>query len=823
MPDRKRDEGLRRYRQKRDFAATPEPRGEPARTGEALGFVVQKHAARRLHYDFRLELDGVLKSWAVPKGPSLDPTQRRMAVHVEDHPLEYGGFEGTIPPGHYGAGEVIVWDRGTWTPLGDARAGYRDGKLKFRLDGRKLSGGWTLVRMHPREAERQEAWLLIKEHDAAARSEAEFSVVDALPDSVLAAGAAAANVPAMPAAAVPGELPKALKPALATLVDARPAGDWRYEIKFDGYRLLARVDGDDVRLFTRNGHDWSARLPALTAALRLLKLDRAWLDGEIVVLDERGVPDFQALQNAFDTGAQGLAAVRYYLFDLPWFAGRDWRAVPLAERRAMLRRLLVGAAEPLRFSEDFAAGAADLLDSACEMGLEGVIGKLADSPYPLGRSRNWIKLKCTRRQELVIGGYTDPQGARSGFGSLLLGVYDAAGALRYAGNVGTGFDAARLASLKAALDARVSERCPFAERPPVRHAHWVRPELVAEIAFAEWTQEGRVRQAVFKGLREDKPARAIRREEPAALASAAPAPAAPRAAVRISHPERVVDGTSHATKQDLVDYYRRVAPLLLPHLAGRPLALLRAPDGIDAPMFFQKHANARQLPFASALDAAFDPGHGAPLGIDSLDAVLGAAQMNVIEFHSWNASVGATERPDRVIFDLDPGEGVAWQQVVEGAQLVHALLDELGLRCFLKSSGGKGLHVVVPLTPKHDWATVKDFSHAVVRHLAGELRERFVAKSGPRNRVGRIFVDYLRNHRGATTVAAFSARARPGLPVSLPLSWEELPRLTTANLADIRTADTRLRAAASTWEDYPKQRQTLARALKTLGVAEATA
>jgi len=813
----KPDARLHRYRDKRDFKASPEPAGGPGPArSQALAFVVQKHAARRLHYDFRLELDGTLKSWAVPKGPSLDPKQRRMAVHVEDHPLDYAGFEGTIPPGHYGAGDVIVWDHGTWTPIGDAAAGYRDGKLKFVLHGRKLGGAWTLVRMSPREGERQESWLLIKERDEAARSAAEFDVTAALPDSVLADAA-----PALPAAAKPAPLPKTFRPALATLVDAQPKGNWSYEVKFDGYRLLARIDGDDVRLFTRNGNDWTARLSDLADAVRGLGLAPAWLDGEIVVQARNGVPDFQALQNAFDRGRQALAEVRYYVFDLPWYAGHDLRAVPLMQRRALLRNLLATrTGGRLCFSEDLAPGDADILEAACEMRLEGVIGKLADSPYPTGRSRQWIKLKCSRRQEFVIGGYTDPQGSREAFGALLLGVFDDAGALHYAGKVGTGFDAARLASVKARLDELGATGSPFAERTPYRNAHWVEPVVVAEVAFTEWTHDGRIRHPVFKGLRADKPAAAIRREAPASLEpDPRPPPSAPPRAerLRITNPDRVIDPASGATKRELVEYYQRVAALMLPHLAGRPLALLRAPDGIDGTTFFQKHADGRQLPGVRALDPAFDPSHAAPFGIDTPAALLGAAQMNVVEIHTWNGRAPDTEHPDRMIFDLDPGEGVAWAQVVEGAQLVQALLDELGLRCFLKGSGGKGLHVVVPLTPRDDWGFVKDFSHAVVRHLATHLRQRFVARSGPRNRVGRIFVDYLRNGRGATTVAAYSARARPGLPVSLPLAWDELPTLRDPAIADIRTPSARLEAAAMHWSAYGRTRQTLAHAAEMLG------
>ena len=877
------DHPLQRYRDKRDFQATPEPSGEHAACEPALRFVVQKHAARQLHYDFRLELDGTLKSWAVPKGPSLDPKARRMAVEVEDHPLDYAGFEGTIPAGHYGAGEVIVWDEGQWQPHGDARAGHAAGKLKFGLSGHKLQGDWTLVRMRARDGERQNAWLLIKERDAAARSEAEFSVVQALPASVkqpsaLASARAplrpAAKPAALPDAAEPAALPAALAPALATLVDAQPAGSgWRYEVKFDGYRLLARVERGAARLFTRNGHDWTAKLPALAHAVAGLGFDAAWLDGELVVMGEHGAPDFQALQNAFEN--HSLDAVRYYLFDLPFYAGHDLRAAPLVERRALLRATLAAATPQsvVRFSEDFAAEAADVLQAACRLHLEGVIGKRLDSAYPRGRSNAWIKLKCSQRQEFVIGGYTDPKGSRVGLGALLLGYYDDSDAngsndhgadeksahaprLRYAGNVGTGFPTRMLEPLTRRLAALGRDAPPFDEPTGQRGAHWVEPELVAEVSFAEWTAEGRVRHAVFKGLRVDKPPREIGREPhgvparasagkaaspgvaglalrsaPAAATattlgvtlgvaaklSAKAARAAASKAPRVTHPERVVDAISGHTKGELVAYYERVAKLMLPHLGQRPVALLRAPAGVGGASFFQKHADARELPGVRRLAPALDPGHEPLIAITSAAALVGVAQMNTIEIHTWNATARAIEKPDRLVFDLDPGEGVAWQQVVEAAHIVRDLLDALGLVSFLKTSGGKGLHLVLPLTPRHGWAAVKGFSQALVQHLAAHARERFVAVSGPRNRVGRIYVDYLRNGRGATTVAAYSVRARPGLPISLPLAWGELDRWDAQRPATIATPLARLEASADTWAGYAATRQTLSGAMKTLG------
>jgi bifunctional non-homologous end joining protein LigD len=869
---------LSHYWKKRDFGATPEPRGEVKRAGKALSFVIQKHAASRLHYDFRLELDGTLVSWAVPKGPSLDPKVKRMAVHVEDHPLSYGGFEGVIPQGQYGAGTVEVWDRGTWVPLGDPREGLRTGKLKFELHGEKLQGHWTLVRMHGRADERQEPWLLIKETDDEARPAAEYDVTEALPESVLskpaprpakkktAAGSAKKASPqGIPGKAVAAKLPLSLFPQLATLVDEPPEGEgWIYEVKFDGYRLLARIDGDDVRLFTRNGNNWTPRLKSLRDEVAKLGIASAWIDGEIVVLDAKGLPSFQALQGAFDSSATN--DIVFFAFDLPYFGGYDLRRVPQMERSELLRQALAGnASERVRFSEHFEGSGEKLRGDACKQGLEGLIGKRMDAPYTSSRSSAWVKLKCTKRQEFVIAGYTDPKGARAGFGSLLLAYHDKDGTLRYAGNVGTGFDDASLRALRKQLAALDTEKSPFEERPKGVKAHWVRPRLVAEVAFTEWTGDGRVRHGVFHGLRTDKDAQAITREEPKHTAAATPAKksaagksiakkaiakksaagksvvkksAAKKSAVKdtapkdssprdevggvsVSHGERVIDPKSKATKLDLVRYYERIAAHMLPHLVGRPVALVRGPAGIAGQLFFQKHGGKIRIPGIKELDPKYWPGHPAMLEIPKPQALVGAAQMNVIEIHTWNSTTKAIGKPDRFILDLDPGEGITWAQVVEATSLTKRLLDMLGLKSFLKTSGGKGLHVVVPLTPKWDYDQVKDFSQAIVTHLASTIPQLFVAKSGGRNRVGRIFVDYLRNGRGATTVAAFSARARPGLGVSVPLRWEELKKLEGANQWDIFTVHARLaKLRADPWKDYWTTRQTLDKAAKILHAAD---
>jgi bifunctional non-homologous end joining protein LigD len=835
---------LSTYRKKRDFRITSEPRGEVARPGKRLSFVIQKHAATRLHYDFRLELDGTLKSWAVPRGPSLDPRVRRMAVQTEDHPMSYASFEGVIPKGQYGAGTVIVWDRGTWEPVGDPREGYRKGKLKLDLHGEKIRGRWNLVRVRGREEERQQPWLLIKENDAEARPSAGYDVTEALPDSVIAGkkkaakpraapaktakvakqGKAARQVRAegggIPAAAVRAELPLALFPQLAVLVDAPPTGKgWVYEVKFDGYRLLARIDGGDVRLFTRNGNDWTSRMKPLRDEVRALGIASAWLDGEIVVMDKQGNPDFQSLQRAFDNART--ADIVFFVFDVPHFGGYDLRRVPLLERRKLLQEVL----EPrqsahVRYSEHFDAPVEQLLEGACRKGLEGLIGKRADAPYASTRSTSWIKLKCTRRQEFVIAGYTDPKGSRTGFGSLLLGVHDAEGRLVYAGNVGTGFDEALLRSLMAKLEALGTDKDPFHERPRSVKGHWVRPRLIAEVAFTEWTSDGRIRHPVFHGLRTDKDPQAITREPQVRGVDAKKPGKARQAAptgIRVSNPDRVIDPKSKATKLDLVRYYERIAPHMLPHLVGRPIALVRAPTGIGGELFFQKHGEKISIPGIRQLDRSYWPGHPAMLEVATRETLVGAAQMNVIELHTWNSTTADIAHPDRVIFDLDPGEGIEWQTLKQATALVKKMLDLLGLESFLKTSGGKGLHVVVPLAPWWDYGRVKDFSEALVQHMAATIPKLFVAKSGARNRVGRIFIDYLRNGKGATTIAAFSARARPGLGVSVPVAWKELPRLVAADQWNIANVHRRLqKLRADPWKDYWKTKQTLEDAARRL-------
>ncbi|QXI25630.1 DNA ligase D [Pseudomonas vanderleydeniana] len=819
---------LQEYQRKRDFNATPEPAGKSGRSraAHALQYCIQKHDASHLHYDFRLELDGTLKSWAIPKGPSLDPTVRRLAIHVEDHPLDYADFEGNIPEGHYGAGDVIVWDRGIWEPQGDPQEAYAKGKLRFRLRGEKLSGIWNLFRTHL--AGKKEQWMLVKSRDGQARSEADYSIVTALPDSVLSERTLVPRHPAplasaplksvarpTPALAVTS-LPQALQPQLATLVDSVPKGDWRYEVKFDGYRILARIDGDDVRLFTRNGHDWSAKMPRQVKALRALGLDSAWLDGEMVVMDGNGVADFQALQNAFDTDND--QQITYYLFDLLFLGNRDLRPLPLQNRRSTLAQLLEhNESERLKFSADFDQPVDALLDSACRLGLEGLIGKRADSPYVGRRSSDWIKLKCKQRQEFVVVGYTEPKGSRAAFGALLLALYDESGELRYAGKVGTGFSAITLLSIHARLKP-LETGTPAVSNPPTgseaRNVHWLKPQLLAEVAYAQMTREGVVRHSVFHGLREDKPAGGVdlERAQPASKAKQAPGK------LRLTHPDRVIDATTGTTKRQVAEYYAQWVDSLLPQLKDRPVALVRAPEGLRGELFFQKHAGQLHIP--KLLSYSKEQAGQAAMVINHVDSLLGAVQMNMLELHTWNATDKDFDKPDRFVLDLDPDPALPWKAMLEATQLTLALLDELGLKVFLKTSGGKGMHLVVPLTRRAGWAEVKDFSHALVEHMAGLFPDRFSAVSGPKNRIGRIFIDYLRNGRGATTVAAYSLRAREGLPVSVPIWREELAQLKGANQWNIGNLRERLAEVDDPWAGMASVRQSItARMRKQLGIA----
>jgi bifunctional non-homologous end joining protein LigD len=828
---------LETYRKKRDFSSTSEPAGGRARKmGDA--FVIQKHDATRLHYDFRLEMDGVLKSWAVAKGPSLIAGEKRLAVHVEDHPLEYGGFEGTIPKGEYGGGTVIVWDRGKWAPIGDARKGYAKGHLDFELSGEKLHGRWHLVRMHGKPGEKHENWLLIKGDDEFARSEGEPDILEEEPSSaktgrVIAEVAgeapgwssktgrirkkAKSAVPETPASAkttkavfvdagkVKGAkkapLPPFVEPMLATLTTSPPTGErWIHEIKFDGYRLQARVDVGRVKLLTRGGLDWTKKFgKPVVEALQKLPIATALIDGELVVETSAGASDFSALQADLSEGRSDRFA--FYAFDLLYLDGVDLRRLPLIERKKRLERLVAGGDGLIRYSSHFGENGDLVLRHACRLSLEGVVSKLRDGPYMSGRGKSWVKSKCSARQEFVVAGYAPSTTSRRAIGSLILGVYED-GVLHPVGRVGTGFTGAVAETLFVRLERLRASSSPFGaplSAEEGRQARFVRPELVAEVEFRAWTADGHLRHASFRGLRDDKPASDIVREHP----QAGSAPKPQQRTVKLTHADRVYWPDQGVTKEGLADYYAEAWRYMAPYVVGRPLALLRCPNGIAGETFFQKHAwkglNAK-------IDLVKDPAapSGEPLiSIHDLDGLLGLVQSAALEIHPWGSTLADWERPDTIIMDLDPGEDVAWTDVIAAAVEVRQRLRDAGLAAFVKTSGGKGLHVVSPLKPRADWPAVKVFTKGIADAMAADSPDRFVATIAKAKRRGKILIDYLRNQRGATAVCAYSTRARPGAAVSMPLAWEELgPAIGPAYFTVKNTPNRLASLAADAWKDF---------------------
>ncbi|HWK36994.1 DNA ligase D [Sphingomonas sp.] len=788
---------LARYNAKRDFAKTAEPAGTIA-PGAGHRFIVQKHDATRLHWDFRLEIDGVLKSWAVTRGPSLDPQEKRLAVRTEDHPLSYADFEGTIPKGEYGGGTVMLWDDGQWAPVAGKSARDLDkGHLHFRLEGQRMKGEWLLIRLKPRGKEKNENWLLRKIDDAAAGG------TDALVEEGLTSIATGRTMLEIAEGAKPRPAPrrKAAKPAtpparkrsraagkppafrpvqLATLVDDVPAGNgWLHEMKYDGYRALVAVGGGKARVFTRHGHDWTDRFAGIAAAAAALPVRSALIDGEAVAFKD-GKPDFSTLQAALSDGGGDLA---WFAFDLLEQDGEDLTALPQVERKDRLRALLDGAPDPLRYSEHVVGSGEALFAAMCQDGFEGVVSKRADAPYRADRTRAWLKAKCTRRQEFVVVGWTPSDKARRGFRALLLAVNGPDG-LVYAGKVGTGFDADTMIDLRERLDALAVDAPPVkAPRAAVRGAHWVKPDLVAEVAFAEFTADAVVRHASFVALREDKPADEVVAETPAA----APEPTA--LPVRISSPTRVIDPTSGLTKGGLADYYAAVAPILLPWLADRPISLVRCPLGRAKQCFFQKHDAGSFGDHVHHVDIREKDGSVEPyLYVTDLAGVLACVQMGTIEFHGWGSRVADVEKPDRMVFDLDPDEGLDFAEVKKAAEELKQQLADIGLTSYPMLSGGKGIHVVVPLKPQAEWPAVKSFAERFSRAIAETQPDRFTANMAKAKRKGRIFLDYLRNQRGSTAVLPYVVRARAGAPVAAPVSWSELKEIDKAGHFTARDA-----------------------------------
>lgn len=783
---------LQEYRRKRRFGETPEPDDE--RHGAAARrpiFVVQLHHASSRHYDFRLEADGVLKSWAVPKGPSLRVGEKRLAVEVEDHPLSYATFEGDIPEGHYGAGHVDIYDHGTWACDGDPLEAIAAGKVDFVLHGSRLKGGWKLVRTHMKGKQHQ--WLLIKREDEDARD------ADASPAARRHADARWAKRALALEHARNKPYAHDFKPQLTDHRDSAPNGEtWLHEIKWDGYRLLAGVRDGVVTLRSRNGLNWTEDFPEVVQAIEALPVTDLRLDGELVVLDAQGRSDFTALQKVIDGTAK--QPLRYVVFDMPGVASVDISRSPLVDRKALLKELLGKEPGTLAYSDHVIDHGPEVFEASGQAGFEGIISKRVDAPYLNARSRSWVKVKHENTDEFVVVGYTDPKGSRSGFGSLLMATPDKGG-LRYVGRVGTGFDDARLAALHRQLKALDTDKAAV-ELPthvPFKagSVHWVKPTLVAEVAFRGWAKEGLLRQASFKRLREDKAG--------TDLGAAGTADG-----VNISHPERVVFAKAKLTKGDVADYYRQMARWILPEVARRPLSLLRCPDGVDKPCFFQKHHGTGLGDAVEAIPLQQKSGREDYLYIEDAQGLLQLVQMNTLELHPWGATVDDPEHPDRLVFDLDPGEGVSWAAIKAAARDVRDRLQEIGLESFVRLSGGKGLHVVVPLKPKADWAQAKDFCESFAQAMAEHAPDRYVATMSKSKRNGVIFIDWLRNARGATSVCSWSLRARPSAGVAVPLRWEELGRVTAADAFPLPKALQRARKLKQNpWEGIDQIKQVL--------------
>ena len=895
---------LDKYNAKRDFGKTPEPKGKVPKRKIGNSFVIQKHDATRLHYDFRLELDGVLKSWAVTRGPSLVPGEKRLAVQTEDHPLAYGGFEGTIPKGQYGGGTVMLWDRGVWEPQGDPHKGLAKGHLAFSLNGEKLHGAWHLVRLKKRPQDRNENWLLIKSDDEWARTMDDADILEELPlsvdtgrsldeiatdrkgkiwqsnresdpapqprprqatarstkaastekpvsakKSVKKAAKATTTRPASKRRAAPrrgaadavkkASLPDFVEPCLATLVDDAPSGkQWLHEIKWDGYRLLGFVQRGKARLKTRNDKDYTNKFPGIATALGALDVTSAIVDGEAIVEDGNGHSSFSALQAALSRDHSGIADhAIFYAFDLLHLDGADLRELPLEARKERLAALVpAGERGRLRLSEHIDADGQAMIRNACRLGMEGIISKRRDRPYRSGRGTDWLKTKCTARQEFVIAGFTPSTALKSAVGSLVLG-YHEDGRLRHAGRTGTGFTADLARDLYRRLQPLKAKAPPFDEKLTAlqrRGAVWVNPELVAEIEFRGWTGDDLVRHAAFKGLREDKQASEIVREEPkpvgaiAAGAGKAVRPVRERssakgsrssrasngrvaiAGVELTHPDRVLWEEQGLTKQGLAEFYEDIAEWILPHLVDRPLSLVRCPSGAQKGCFYQKHSWAG-LPDVIRRDTLRDEaGEEEVLYIEDLEGLVALVQASVLEIHPWGAPIGDVERPDRLILDFDPGEGVTWPRIIEGAREARERLKAMGLTSFVKTTGGKGLHVVAPLTPKAGWDEVKGFARSLAETMERDNPSRYISTAAKRARHGKIYVDYLRNGRGATAVAAYSTRARARAPVATPISWEELSPALKPDQFTVENLSARLkRLRADPWRDLFKVKQTL--------------
>ena len=843
---------LKTYREKRDFRTTGEPEGEVAPSSSGHRYLIQKHDATRLHFDFRLEHDGVLLSWAVTRGPSYDPHDKRLAVHVEDHPLDYGDFEGTIPKGSYGGGTVMLWDEGTWEPVGDADAGLAKGDFKFILHGQRLKGRWVLVRMkgsrtgkYAKADAKHENWLLIKERDEYAEEEKKPIIERAL--TSVRSGRTMEEIASGNVEWVSGrrfkeagnddppekrraprksaspkgpriEAPAFVEPQLASLVEEPPDGkEWVHEIKFDGYRLEAAIGGGTTRLYTRRGLDWTDKFRSLVQPLADLPCRAALIDGEAVVTGEDGKSDFGRLQNAI---AEGKGGIVYYAFDLLSLDGKDLRKLPLLQRKAELAKLLADQpkAGPLFYSDHVVGKGRETFENACEMKLEGIVSKRAEAPYRSGRAKGWLKAKCGMGQEFIVVGWQPSDVKGRAFSSLLVATRDE-DHLTYRGKIGAGYGERELAAVGKELAKRLVAKPPLDDVPRAiaRKSKFVKPELVAEIEFRGWTEEGYVRQGAFKGLRADKKASEVVREvakPPSAVITVANDPRDSRAltigGVRVTHPDKVLWGAEQVTKRELIDYYRAVAKLMLPHVVNRPLSIVRCPDGADGDCFFQKHASQGFPDAFGSITIKEKEAKGEYLTISDEKGLIAAVQIGALELHIWGAHNRTLEEPDRIVFDFDPDEAVDFAEVKKAATEMRDRLKRIGLTSFPMATGGKGIHVIVPLTPKYGWEDVKAFAEAMARTMAADDPDRFLAEMSKARRKGKIFIDWLRNGRGATAIAPYSTRARRGAPVAWPLAWSELAKLASAHEATVgNAAALLLKRKTDPWKEYFAVKQIL--------------
>lgn len=824
------------YNKKRNFKKTPEPKGKVSNKYKQL-FIIQKHAASHLHYDFRLELNGVLVSWAVPKGPCLDPTVKRLAMHVEDHPVEYGNFEGIIPKGEYGGGTVMLWDKGKWIPEDeDPVAAYKKGHLRFSLQAEKLHGRWSLIRFKSAD---DKSWFLIKGKDEFAKPLKKFDITLEEPNSVksnMTMDEIAANFNSIwtkkgltkakkkPSKKLkniikidlpPSKFPNSIFPELATLVDNAPSGnEWLHEIKFDGYRILAFKNAGAIELMSRNNRDWTPHFNNVYKELKKLNKN-VLFDGEIVLLDSNKQSNFQLLQNAI--GAKESKPFIYYIFDLLYYDQYNLMALPLLERKNILKQVLESFdSDVLLYSDHIIGNGPEIFSKACEMKLEGIISKNINSPYDQKRSKLWLKTKCSHRQEFVIGGFSPPSGSRAHFGSLYLGYFDNNGRLVFCGNVGTGFNQTSLKTIYALLKKNIITTNPFSTRPPgVTTATWVNPVLVAEVEFTEWTSEGILRHPSFKGLRADKKANAITREVEVKMkkTQSANKPKLTTGQVhlpfKLTNPNKILYVEGKITKKDIAEYYDTIQEWILPYIVQRPLTIVRCPDSYTQ-CFYQKHVNRTTGKAIYGFPIKEKDKVDNSIYIKDREGLMALVQMGSLEIHPWGSRIEKVEYPDMITIDLDPAPEITWKTIVSTAQMIKKQLKNLNLISFVKTTGGKGLHVVIPIKPNHQWDKVKEFSHAFVDLLVEHNPEAYVSNMSKIKRKGKIFIDYLRNQRGATAIAAYSTRARIHAPVSVPLDWDELTNSRKDTEFTIATLPERLkRLRKDPWQDFFKVKQSL--------------